>query len=130
MVAESADEFAAAVRAHRLDGTRLDAETVAQARLALDASGLLVVGEAHGVLETPNVLYALAGALGSRAVAFEWSHEELDAPVQAFARDGSFDFERLWSLPASAELFCGDGRITAGHFALLQRLREEGASSR
>jgi hypothetical protein len=39
---------------------------------------------------------------------------------------GSFDFDRLWTLPESAELFCGDGRITAGHFALLRRLREEG----
>ena len=30
--------------------------------------------------------------------------------------------ECLWRLPASAEFFCGDGRIAAGHFALLQRL--------
>jgi hypothetical protein len=126
VVAGSPEEFAAAVRAHRLDRARLDPEAVAQARTALDAAGLLVVGEAHGVRETPNALYALASALGSRAVAFEWSHEELDAPVQAFVREGLFDFERLWSLPASAEVFCGDGRITAGHFALLQRLRDEG----
>ena len=38
----------------------------------------------------------------------------------------AFDFERLWKLPASAEFFCGDGRITAGLFALLRRLRAEG----
>lgn len=126
MDAESPEEFAAAVRAHRLDGVRLYPETVEQARNALAAAGLLLVGETHGVRETPAVLYALARAVGSRAVAFEWSHEEMDAPVQAFVRNGSFDFEWLWSLPASAELFCGDGRITAGHFALLRRLREEG----
>jgi hypothetical protein len=126
VVAGSPEEFAAAVRAHRLVCVWLEPEAVTRARAALGASGLLVVGEAHGVRETPNVLYALARALGTRAVAFEWSHEELDAPVQAFVRDGSFDFERVWSLPPSAEVFCGDGRVTAGHFALLQRLREEG----
>jgi hypothetical protein len=49
----------------------------------------------------------------------------MDEPVQAFLRSGSFEFERLWSLPASAEFFCGDGRIAAGHFALLQRLYGE-----
>lgn len=125
MIAESPEEFAAAVRAHRLDGVGLDREAVARAGAALAAAGLLVVGEAHGVRETPNVLYALTRALGSRAVAFEWSHEELDSPVQAFMQNGSFDFERLWTLPAPAELFCGDGRVTAGHFALLRRLRDE-----
>ena len=51
----------------------------------------------------------------------------MDEPVQRFLQHGSFDFEQLWAaLPASAEFFCGDGRITAGHFALLRRLREEG----
>jgi hypothetical protein len=87
---------------------------------------MLVVGEPHGVRETPSVLYALASLLGARALAFEWSHEEMDEPVQELLRTGGFDFVHLWSLPSSAEFFCGDGRITAGHFALLQRLRDEG----
>jgi hypothetical protein len=125
VVAGSPEEFAAAVRMHRLDAVRLEGEAVERAGAALAAAGLLVVGEAHGVRETPNVLYALARALGARAVAFEWSHEELEAPLQAFMRTGGLDLERLWSLPASAEFFCGDGRITAGHFALLQRLRDD-----
>lgn len=60
--------------------------------------------------ETPSVLYALASALGTRAVALEWSHEEMEAPLQEFLCSGSFDFDRLWSFPASAEFFCGDGR--------------------
>lgn len=85
-----------------------------------------MLGEPHGVRETPSVLYGLAVELRTRAVAFEWSHEEMDEPVQSFLRYGSFDFERLWSLPDSSEFFCGDGRITAGHFALLERLRLEG----
>ena len=59
-------------------------------------------------------------------MAFEWSHEEVDEVLHEFVRTGSFDYERLWSLPSSAEFFCGDGRITSGHFALLERLRQEG----
>jgi hypothetical protein len=71
-------------------------------------------------------LLALASALGTRAIAFEWSHAGMDEPVQELLRRGWFDFERPWSLPASVEFFCGGGRIAAGHFALLQRLRDAG----
>ncbi len=58
-------------------------------------AGLIVVGEPHGIYETPAVVYSLAVAVGTRGVAFEWSHEKMDAPVQDFVRTGSFDFERL-----------------------------------
>lgn len=126
MVISSASRFAAAVAEHPFTDYEFEAETLARVGSSLAATGLLIVGEPHGVRETPSVLYALASALGTRAVAFEWSHEEMDAPVQEFLRSGSFDFEALWSLPAASEFFCGDGRITAGHFALLQRLRSEG----
>jgi hypothetical protein len=34
----------------------------------------------------------------------------MEAPLQEFLCSGSFDFDRLWSFPASAEFFCGDGR--------------------
>ncbi len=125
MVVSSPNEFGGAVREYRFTELAFERETVARARRTTAEAGLLVVGEPHGVRETPNVLHSLAAALGARAVAFEWSHEEMDDPVQDFIRGGSFDFDRLWSLPASAEFFCGDGRITAGHFALLQRLRDE-----
>jgi hypothetical protein len=126
MVVSSPSEFAAAVAEHAFADSAFEPDALARAAVSLAETGLLVVGEPHGVRETPSVLYALAIALGTRAVAFEWSHEEMEAAVQAFLRSGSFDFEELWSLPSSAEFFCGDGRITAGHFALLQRLRREG----
>jgi hypothetical protein len=126
MVVSSASEFAAVVAEHPFPGLEFEARMLARAAESLDASGLLLVGELHGVRETPSVLYALAVALNTRAIAFEWSHEEMDQPLQRFLREGSFDFDRLWALPASSEFFCGDGRIAAGHFALLQRLRSEG----
>ena len=126
MRAASTEAFAAAVDAYRFDDVRLAREALELAEATLAESGLLLAGEPHGVHETPRVLYALAVALGTRALALEWSHEEMEAPLQAFRRDGRFELERLWALPASAEFFCGDGRITAGHFALLRRLRNEG----
>lgn len=126
VVAASPSDFADAVSAHRFDAFAFGREAIRLARETLAETGLLVVGEPHGVRETPSVLYRLASLLSARAVAFEWSHEEMDEPVQEFLRTGEFDFANLWSLPPSAEFFCGDGRITAGHFALLRRLRAEG----
>ena len=125
MVVSSPQEFTAAVAEHPFRDVAFDAEALARASASLAESGLLIVGERHGVRETPSVLYALAVALGTRAVALEWSHEEMDDPVQAFFRTGAFDFDQLWSLPSPAEFFCGDGRIAAGHFALLDQLRRE-----
>lgn len=125
MVVSSSSEFAEAVARHPFAEFAFERAALAHAAASLNAVGLLILGEPHGVRETPSALYALATALGTRAVAFEWSHEEMEEPVQAFLRGGSFDFDALWTLPASAEFFCGDGRITAGHFALLERLRRE-----
>ena len=125
MVVSSPDDFEEAVRAYRFRDFAFDPGAIALARASLRDAGMLVVGEPHGVSETPSVLSSLAATLETRAVAFEWSHEEMDEPVQDFLRTGRTDFDRLWSLPTSAEFFCGDGRITAGHFALLGRLREE-----
>jgi hypothetical protein len=90
------------------------------ARRSLERTGLFLLGEPHGVEETPRVLYTLVCRLGVGGVALEWSHDELDPLVL------DLDLAGLWALPPSAEAFAGDGRITAGHFALLRRLREEG----
>ena len=126
MIASSATEFRSAVASHSLEPVEIDHAALMSARASLDEAGLLVIGEPHGVRETSNVLYHLARALGARAIAFEWSYEEMDAPLREVLDHGTVDFERLWELPVSAEFFCGDGRITAGHFAALLRLREEG----
>jgi hypothetical protein len=126
MVARTAEAFRDAVSTHRLDHVRLDPHSLRSAQQSLTDSGLLMVGEAHGVRETPAALYALARALGTRTIALEWSHEEMQDEVESFMRHGAFDFARVWSsLPATAEFFGGDGRITAGHFALLGRLKDE-----
>ena len=123
MVASSPSEFADAVETYRFEHSTIEAADLKRARSS--GAGLLVLGELHGVYETPSVVYNLIAEVEARAVAFEWSHEEMDEFVQRFLQYGTFDFDQLYALPASAEFFCGDGRITAGHFALLRRLRDE-----
>jgi hypothetical protein len=84
------------------------------------------VGEAHGVAQTPSVLYALARALDARGLALEWSYDEVGPVVERLASMGELDLDALWRLSPDGDFFAGDGRVTAGHFALLRRLREEG----
>jgi hypothetical protein len=83
---------------------------LAVARRSLESSGLLLVGEVHGVRENPLLMGGLIDTLGITSLALEWP-EELGRVVGAFAATGSLgDHELLWM---------GDGRITAGHLALL-----------
>jgi hypothetical protein len=126
VVVTSPGDFRGAIREYRFGSFVFDGDSIDAAKASIAETGLVVVGEPHGVYETPGVVYSLALALETRAIAFEWSHEEMDEAVQDFVGSGSFDLERLWRLPPSAEFFCGDGRIATGHFALLQRLRDEG----
>jgi hypothetical protein len=122
--------FRAAAREYEVESLELDRAQLELARKAVEESRLLFVGEPHGAHETPNVVYSLLEALDVRAVAFEWSHEEMDVPVQRFVGGDELDFDELWSLPSSADFFAGDGRVTAGHFAMLQHLRDEGRLER
>ena len=122
----TAAEFAAAVREYRYEEHSLAADALGQASASLEQAGLLVVGEPHGVRETPSFLYALAETLDTRALALEWSYEEVNEQLQAFVAGEPFDYDALWALPPRSDFFAGDGRVSAGHFALLERLREGG----
>jgi hypothetical protein len=87
----------------------------------------LLVGHAHGrrAASEPARLYALARAIDARALAFEWSYDELGPLMDDLRATGRLDVGALWRLPEAAEAFCGDGRFTAGHVALLERLHDE-----
>lgn len=83
---------------------------VAAAQRSLDESGLLLLGEVHGVRENPLLIRALLQMLGLRSLALEWP-EELAPVMAAFLARGTLaDHPQLW---------LGDGRITAGHLAVL-----------
>src|SRR5215469_7384634 len=88
----------------------IEPAALAAARRSLDSSGLLLVGEMHGALENPQLIRALMVDLGLTSLALEW-HEDLAPTVDSFLAAGPLaDHELLWT---------GDGRITAGHLAVL-----------
>jgi hypothetical protein len=106
----------------------VEAYAFGEAPVDVTRRDLLLVGDAHGVHASrePAVLYEIARSLGARALAFEWSHDELGGIVAEFMGTGTFDLEAVWALPSGAEAFAADGRFTAGHVALLERLHREG----
>jgi hypothetical protein len=91
-------------------GLVIEPRALAAARRSLDQSGLLLLGEVHGVRENPLVIRAVMQALGLTGLALEWD-EDLAPVIRAFLGGGALaDHPILWS---------GDGRITAGHLAVL-----------
>ena len=83
---------------------------LAAAQRSLDESGLLLLGEAHGVRENPLLIRALLQAFGLTSLALEWP-DDLVPVIGTFLAGGTLaDHPLLWP---------GDGRITAGHLAVL-----------
>jgi hypothetical protein len=118
----SAAALQQAVSGFAITGPDLVIEPAARAAAhrSLAESGLLLLGEVHGVRENPLLIRALMQAFGLASLALEWP-EEL-APVIAgllagrgLANEGQpgSDLADPW------ELWTGDGRITAGHLAVL-----------
>lgn len=81
---------------------------------SLDKSKLLIMGEMHGVKENVDVIYTLFKKFGFRQLALEWE-SELKEIVEHYLETGEIDFGAIQDSP--------DGRITAGHFALLKKLK-------
>ena len=83
---------------------------LAAAGRSLDSCGLLLLGEMHGVRENPLVIRAVMQAFGLTSLALEWP-DELAPVIRTFlAGEPLADHPWLWG---------GDGRITAGHLAML-----------
>ncbi len=80
-------------------------------RRSLDESGLLLLGEVHGVRENPLLVRALMLAFGLDSLALEWPGD-LAGAVGAFLAGGP--------LPDHPMLWLGDGRLTAGHLSVLR----------
>jgi hypothetical protein len=108
----SLEEFHQAIAEFRVAdvGLVIDAEALMAARESLDSSGLVLLGEVHGVRENPLLIQALIQAFGLTSLALEWT-EHLAPVIDSFLAGGTLaDNPGLWS---------GDGRITAGHLAVL-----------
>jgi hypothetical protein len=99
--------FADAVAAYELVEVPLDLA-------AVPAGDLVVVGEPHGAEQTARVLFTLMRRLGFGRLALEWPEDEL-APIGCEAA-------RLGELPPGSEALSGEGRFSAGLFALVAAL--------
>ena len=109
----SLEAFQRAVNEFDVTSFRLtiDPAALAAARQSLDQSGLLLLGEVHGVRQNPLIAAALMAALDMTGLALEWP-AALAEPLSGFFGDGR--------VPDHPQLWGGDGRITVGHFALLR----------
>jgi len=107
------EALAALVARFRVDGLPLTVEPAAAGavRASLDAAGLVLLGEMHGVRENPQLLFTLMREFGIGGLALEWS-VSATASVAAWRGGGP--------LPGDEDLWFGDGRVTAGHYALLR----------
>jgi len=96
---------------------RIEPAAAAAVEQSLTDSGLLLLGEAHGARENPLVIRALMRAFGLTRLALEWP-EELAPVIHAFLASATLADDWL--------LWLGDGRITAGHLAVLSELAATG----
>jgi hypothetical protein len=91
-------------------GLVIEPPALAATRRSLDSAGLLLLGEVHGVRENPLLIRALMQALGLTGLALEWPGD-LAPIIRAFlAGQPLADHWFVWG---------GDGRISAGHLAVL-----------
>jgi hypothetical protein len=98
-------------------GLVVEPASLAAAGRSLDSCGLLLLGEMHGVRKNPLVIRALMQAFGLTSLALEWP-DDLAPMIRAFlAGEPLADHPWLWG---------GDGRITAGHLAVLAERRNAG----
>lgn len=91
-------------------GLVIEPAALAAGQRSLDSSGLLLLGEMHGVRENPLLIWSLMQAFGLTSLALEWP-EDLTPIIDAFLAGGTLT-DQWW-------LWAGDGRITAGHLAVL-----------
>jgi hypothetical protein len=97
--------------------TEFDEKSVESLVTELGEAKLLLLGETHGVKENADIIYTLFKKFGFKKLALEWD-DKLQEQAEKFLQSGELDFEAIKDSP--------DGRITAGHFALLKKLKDEG----
>lgn len=98
-------------------GVTFDEKAVESLHSSLNQNGIFVLGEMHGVLENPAIIYTLFKKFGFKVLALEWD-KSLRPMIDQFLEVGELNFNII------AEQT--DGRVTAGHFALIKQLKEEG----
>src|ERR1700678_4518309 len=115
----SLEAFERAAARFEITELKLMIEPSAEAavRRSLDESGLLLLGEVHGIRENPLIVRALMQAFGLSGLALEWPGDLTGVIGTFLAGDRLPDHPLLW---------LGDGRITAGHLAVLRERARTG----
>ena len=80
-------------------------------------------GERHGVEQTPVLMEELVGWFGVGGIALEWS-ERLRPWLDRWLADGIVADPAVDD--AGMDVWGGDGRLSAGHLAVLRRLAAAG----
>lgn len=81
------------------------------------AGKVFALGEMHGVKENPSIIYTLIKKFKFEQLGIEWD-KSMAKVVDLFKSEGVLDFGSVMN--------SSDGRITAGYFSLLRKLKEEG----
>ena len=99
-------------------GLQVDRDADAAVRESVRRTGLVLLGEGHGIAQTPVLMEELIAWFGLGGIALEWD-EDLRPWLDRWITDGVLADPRCRD-PA-VEVWSGDGRLTAGHLAALRR---------
>ncbi len=99
-------------------GLQVDLDADAAVRQSLRRTGLVLLGERHGIEQTPVLVEELIGWFGLGGIALEW-HEDLRPWLDRWITHGILA-DLAWGDPPVG-VWSGDGRLTAGHLAALRR---------
>jgi hypothetical protein len=115
--------FLAGVETFVVEELPIDIDPAAgdRVRVAVAGGGVVLLGESHGVEQNPLIIATLVRTFGLCSLGLEWD-VELQPVVDDFLAGRPLDVAAL--APSV------DGRITAGHFAVLRSLRERGLLER
>jgi hypothetical protein len=99
-------------------GLQVDPDAEAAVRESLGRTGLVLLGEIHGVAQTPVLVDELIAWFGLGGIALEW-HEDLWPWLDRWITHGVL--ADPWGSDLGWLVWGGDGRITAGHLATVRR---------
>ena len=100
-------------------GLQVDSDADAAVRQSLRRTGLVLLGEGHGIAQTPVLVGELIAWFGLGGIALEW-HEDLGPWLDRWITHGVL-VDPVWGSDLAGEVWGGDGRLTAGHLAALRR---------
>ena len=104
---------------------QVDPDAESAVRESLRRTGLVLLGEMHGVAQTPLLLEELIAWFRFGGIALEWN-EDLMPWLQGWIAYGTLPEPDWEQNPAVAQIWGGDGRLTAGHLAALRRWARSG----